>query len=186
MNNRLKNVLFHFFGITLFSVGFALCIWFGNLVAEKDRSSEMSAITIGVFFFLIYNLVTMGFISQAILDGKKTVLNYFWHFRSYMNVKWVCHSELGYFPTIIGKRRLSIYQQNIFSVNKLTSIDIEGVSIERISDSIKSHLDWVYKNSLADKKEAEIIKAKQNEIKKWDGYLDVPTRRDKKIDQLLK
>jgi hypothetical protein len=31
-----------------------------------------------------------------------------------------------------------------------------------------------------------LIKAKNDEIKKWDGFLDVPSRRDKKIDELLK
>ena len=28
--------------------------------------------------------------------------------------------------------------------------------------------------------------AQNAEIKKWDGFLDVPSRRDKKIDELLK
>ena len=128
----------------------------------------------------------MGFISLTVLDGKKTILNYVCHFKDYIGIKWVCHSELGYFPTIIGKRKLTIYEQGIFSINKLTSIDTDRYTIEQISDSVKSHLDWVYKNYLQDAKEAEVLKAKQNEIKKWDGYLDVPTRRDKKIDELLK
>ena len=79
-----------------------------------------------------------------------------------------------------------IYEQGIFSINKLTDIDTDCYTIEQISDRVKSHLDWVYKNYLQDAKEAEVLKAKQDEIKKWDGYLDVPTRRDKKIDELLK
>lgn len=99
---------------------------------------------------------------------------------------YIYETELGYLPTIIGKRKLTIYEQNIFSINKLTSISIENTSIENISNMVEQHLDWLYKNYLQDVKEAELLKAKQDEIKKWDGYLDVPTRRDKKIDELLK
>jgi len=186
MNNRLKNVLFHFFGISLFIVGFTLSMWCADWIAEKNKMSLVGKIGLTIFFFGIYNAITMGFISQAVLDGKKTILNYVYYFKDYMNIKWVCHSDLGYFPIIIGKRKLAIYEQGIFSINKLTNIDTDRYTIEQISNSVKSHLDWVYKNYLADTKEAELIKSKQNEIKKWDGYLDVPTRRDKKIDELLK
>lgn len=186
MSNKLKNVLFHFFGISLFVGGFALSIWLGNLVALPQKPGSFSSIAIIIFFFGVYNAITMGFISEAGLDGKKTILNYVWYFKDYINIKWVCHSELGYFPTIIGKRKLTIYEQNLFSVKKLTSISTENTSIENISNMVKQHLDWLYKNYLQDAKEAEVLKAKQNEIKKWDGYLDVPTRRDKKIDELLK
>ena len=185
MSNKLKNVLFHFFGISLFVGGFALSIWLGNLVVLPQKPGSFSSIAIIIFFFFIYNLLTMGIISQSILGGKKTIFTYVWYFKDYINIKWVCHSELGYFPTIIGKRNLTIYEQGIFSINKLISIDTDH-TIEQISDSVKSHLDWVYKNYLQDVKETEVLKAKQNEIKKWDGYLDVPTRRDKKIDELLK
>ena len=186
MSNKLKNVLFHFFGISLFVCGFVLSIWLGNLVALPQKPGSFVSITIIIFFYGIYNAITMGFISQAVLDGKKTILNYVWYFKDYIGIKWVCHSELGYFPTIIRKRKLIIYEQGIFSINKLTDIDTDRYTIEQISDRVKSHLDWVYKNYLQDAKEAEVLKAKQNEIKKWDGYLDVPTRRDKKIDELLK
>ena len=65
-------------------------------------------------------------------------------------------------------------------------MDTPNRSIKWISDSVKSHLDWLYKNQLDDAKIAERIKAKNDEIKKWDGFLDVPSRRDKKIDELLK
>jgi hypothetical protein len=186
MSNKLKNVLFHFFGISLFVCGLALSIWLGNLAALPQKPGSLASIAIIIFFFIIYNLLTMGFISHTVLDGKKTILNYVFYLKDYVNIKWVCHSELGYFPTIIGKRKLTIYEQGIFSINKLTSISTDDTSIERISNMVKEHLDWVYKNLLQDAKEVEVLKAKQNEIKKWDGYLDVPTRRDKKIDELLK
>jgi hypothetical protein len=185
MSNKLKNFLFHFFGISLYVGGFVLSMWLGGLVS-KPKDDKFITILMSVFFFAIYNFVTMGWISQAMLDGKKTVLNYVWYFKNYLNIKWVCHSELGYFPTIIGKRKLTIYEQGIFSIKKLTSIDTDRYTIDQISNSVKSHLDWVYKNYLEDTKENERLNVKQAEIKKWDGYLDIPTRRDKKIDELLK
>jgi hypothetical protein len=120
------------------------------------------------------------------MDGKKSIFNYVWNFRRYRNVKWIYHSELGYFPSVIDKKKLVLYRQNIFTVDELVDIDTPGRTIKYISDTVKSHLDWLYKNQLDDNKAAELIKAKNDEIRKWDGFLDVPSRRDKKIDELLK
>jgi len=185
MSSKLKFFLFHFFGISLYVGGFLLSMWLGGLVS-KPKDDKFVPILMSIFFFFVYNFLTIGWISHLMLDGEKTVLNYVWYFKRYMNIKWVCHSELGYFPTIIGKRKLTIYEPGIFSMKKLTFIDTDRYTIGQISDQIKSHLDWVYKNYLSETKDNEKLKAKQNEIKKWDGYLDVPTRRDKKIDELLK
>ena len=74
----------------------------------------------------------------------------------------------------------------IFTVDDVLEIDTPNRSIKYISDTVKSHLDWLYKNQLDDNKKAEFIKSKNDEIRKWDGFLDVPSRRDKKIDELLK
>jgi hypothetical protein len=185
MSSKLKNVLFHFFGISLVVFGAVLCTWFGKMCLID--STNISAVFFSsLFFFLIWNLITNGLIGGAIMDGKKSIFNYIWNFKRYRNIKWIYHSELGYFPSVIGKKKLFLYRQNIFTVDDLVDIDTSGRTIKYISDSVKSHLDWLYKNQLDDSKRAELIKAKNDEIRKWDGFLDVPSRRDKKIDELLK
>jgi hypothetical protein len=185
MSSKLKNVLFHFFGISLVVFGAVLCTWFGKMCLI-DRTNASAVFFSSSFFFLIWNLITNGLIGGAIMDGKKSIFNYIWNFKRYRNIKWIYHSELGYFPSVIGKKKLFLYRQNIFTVDDLVDIDTSGRTIKYISDNVKSHLDWLYKNQLDDNKRAELIKAKNDEIRKWDGFLDVPSRRDKKIDELLK
>jgi hypothetical protein len=185
MSSKFKFVLFHFFGIGLFVLGAILCTWFGKMCII-DPTNASAVFFSSSFFFLIWNLITNGLIGGAIMDGKKSIFNYIWNFNRYRNIKWIYHSELGYFPSVIGKKKLFLYRQNIFTVDDLVDIDTSGRTIKYISDNVKSHLDWLYKNQLDDNKRAELIKAKNDEIRKWDGFLDVPSRRDKKIDELLK
>jgi len=186
MSSKLKNVLFHFFGISLVVFGAVLCTYLGKMCLKDNSGTLPELFFSSLFFFLIWNLITNGLIGGAIMDGKKSIFNYIWNFRRYRNIKWIYHSELGYFPSVIGKKKLFLYRQNIFTVDDLVDIDTSGRTIKYISDSVKSHLDWLYKNQLDDSKRAELIKAKNDEIRKWDGFLDVPSRRDKKIDELLK
>ena len=185
MSNKFKFVLFHFFGIGLFVLGAILCTYFGKMCII-DPTNTSAVFFSSLFFFLIWNLITNGLIGGAIMDGKKGIFNYIWNFRKYRNIKWIYHSELGYFPSVIDKKKLVLYRQNIFTVDELLDIDTPGRTIKYISDNVKAHLDWLYKNQLDDNKRAELIKAKNDEIRKWDGFLDVPSRRDKKIDELLK
>ena len=186
MNSKFKFFLFHLFGIGLFLLGLYFCIWIGKISVEYDKNhSVVGAIAATLFFFLVWNLLTNGLIGSAIMDGKKSIFNYVWNFRRYRNIKWIYHSELGYFPSVIGMKKLILYRQNIFTLDELVEIDTRS-SVKSISDNVKSHLDWLYKNQLDDNRKAELLKAKNDEIRKWDGFLDVPSRRDKKIDELLK
>jgi hypothetical protein len=185
MSNKFKFILFHFFGISLVILGAILCTWFGKMCLIDPTNISVVFFS-SLFFFLIWCLITNGLIGGAIMDGKKSIFNYLLNFKRYRNIKWIYHSELGYFPSVIGKKKLLLYRQNIFTVDELLDIDTSGRSIKYISDTAKSHLDWLYKNQLDDNKRAEQIKAKNDEIRKWDGFLDVPSRRDKKIDELLK
>ena len=186
MNSKLKFVLFHFFGIGLVILGVVLCTYLGKICLKDNSGTLPELFFSGLFFFLIWCLITNALIGGAIMDGKKSIFKYLLNFNKYRNIKWIYHSELGYFPSVIGKKKLYLYRQNIFTIDDILEIDTPNRTIKYISDSVKSHLDWVYKNQLADNRNMELIKAKNDEIKKWDGFLDVPSRRDKKIDELLK
>jgi hypothetical protein len=184
MNTKIKNFLFHTFGISLFLIGLTLSIYLSILVL-KPVSSSFMAFIMTIVFFSFWNLLTIGPIS-SIIDNKKSVLNYVRYFNNYINFKWIYHDKLGYFPSIVKDKKIEIYSQGIFFITKLVDVDTERQSIERISSFIKSHLDWVYQNRLTVTKSKDIIKSKKEEIKKWDGFLDTVSRRDKKIDDLLK
>ena len=58
--------------------------------------------------------------------------------------------------------------------------------IEIISNDIKSTLDVRYRSLLNKIQEDKQDKEKIKKIKSWDGYLDTQSRRDNKIDKILK
>jgi hypothetical protein len=58
--------------------------------------------------------------------------------------------------------------------------------VEKISVDIKSSLDNRYKKILRKIQEDKEDRERINKIKSWDGYLDTQSRRDNKIDKILK
>ena len=157
MNSKLKNILFHFFGISLYVIVFISCFLASYSMISPKMESNAVIFLLGLFLFVVYNVITVGFISITVLDSKKTILNYIMHFRKYLNIKWVYHSELGYFPIIISKRKLTVYKQGLFYLDELTDVNTDHYSVEGISNIIKSHLDWVYQTHLNDLKDSEVI-----------------------------
>ena len=103
--------------------------------------------------------------------------------------KFVSHSELGYYIFIFDGNDAGLYEVNWFSLKYILDIDLHNYKYdsEKISKRINSHLDDLYKVKLAEIRRAEDIKnGVDTLINKWDGYLDKVSRRDGKIDQLLK
>jgi hypothetical protein len=58
--------------------------------------------------------------------------------------------------------------------------------VEEISVDIKTSLDSRYRNILYKIQENKEDRERINKIKSWDGYLDTQSRRDNKIDKILK
>lgn len=103
--------------------------------------------------------------------------------------KFVSHSELGYYILIFDGHEAWLYDVNWFSLKYILELDLSNFKYdsEKISYRINSHLDDLYKVKLAKIRRDEDIKnGVDNLITKWDGYLDKVSRRDGKIDQLLK
>ena len=103
--------------------------------------------------------------------------------------KFVSHSELGYFILIFDGHKAKLYEVNWFSLKHIMPIDMYDYEYDqvRISNRIKSFLDDLYQIRLAEIRRKEVIKNNTNKlVTKWDGHLDVVSRRDSKIDQLLK
>lgn len=94
--------------------------------------------------------------------------------------KKIYYSDLGYFYMSIKRdgSEISIHKQGIFMSHKLFELyyrdDVEG-----LRKLIKAHLDNIYREKLEEKR----IK---DELKQWDGYIDLESKRDDKLNQLLK
>jgi hypothetical protein len=73
---------------------------------------------------------------------------------------------------------VSIHKQGIFMSHKLFEIYYND-DVEELRSSIKAHLDSIYREKLEKKK----IK---DRLKQWDGYIDTTSKRDDKLNQLLK
>lgn len=103
--------------------------------------------------------------------------------------KFVSHSELGYYILIFDGQEAGLYDVNWFSLKYILELDLSNFKYdsEKISYRINSHLDDLYRVKLKEIRRSEDIKNGVDAlINKWDGYLDKVSRRDDKIDQLLK
>lgn len=103
--------------------------------------------------------------------------------------KFVSHSELGYYIFIFDGNEGTLYEVNWFSLKYILVLDLNsfGYDSEKISNRIKLHLDDLYKFKLEEIRRGDNTKNSIDSlINKWDGYLDKVSRRDSKIDQLLK
>jgi hypothetical protein len=103
--------------------------------------------------------------------------------------KFVSHAKLGYFILIFDGNNAKLYEVNWFSLKYIITIDMYDYEYDhvKISTKIKLRLDKLYENRLEKIKRKEDIENKTNNlVSKWDGFLDVESRRDAKIDKIIK
>lgn len=196
MNAKIKNIIFHISGISLYLVIFTLIYYFVNLVFIKNPEFQgTEKIAIGFCVGAVVAILILGIfaiLNNATFDDeykyKYNITKYpFYYLFWKEDAKWIYHSELGYFLCIIKQESLVVYKQEYFYRSKIEEFYTHyNYSIDTVSNSIKEYLDRIYLSKLDKiKKEKEILD-KNNRIKKWDGFLDVAGRRDGKINQLLK
>lgn len=149
--------------------------------------------TLGIISGFIIGLVTIGgrylfrFIDKEIYDQNNivTFLGYIYYCTKLRNRKWIYHSDLGYYLCIITSSDIKVFKPNLFYMKELYDGYNNG-DINRISNSIKDALDREYKDILTKMKTDKEDKERIKTIKNWDGYLDKQSRRDNKIDKILK
>jgi hypothetical protein len=154
----------------------------GNL--RGDGGSIILSVTIGVII-LIGSRLLFRTIDKAVEDDHEciTILGYL-YFRK-LKKKWIYHSDLGYYLCIITTDKIKLYEPKYLYMKEVYDGYNSG-TIEGISKNIKTHLDNRYKSLLVDIQQEKEYKERINKINKWDGYLDVQSRRDDKIDKILK
>jgi len=137
-----------------------------------------------LFIYLIYLLISMlVLVINWLVTGNTKSPNElvpFMFFFFFINNKRIYYSDLGYFyirPNNNGDK-VYLYKQGYFFYSKIGLHYYNG-NTESLSKEIKSELDKIYK------KELERIRVKKS-IKDWNGYLDLPSKRDDKLNQLIK
>ena len=137
--------------------------------------------------YLVYVLVsilmvlTWVFVSNGNLpDVGDDIPLFFWFLT--LGRKRVYYSDLGYFYVSIKGDYVSVHKQGFLLSHYLFNVWYGG-DIESLRVGIKSELDSLYAKELA---EARSKKLKKDSLKVWDGYIDIVSKRDDKLKDLLK
>lgn len=81
--------------------------------------------------------------------------------------------------------KAAINRQGFFSMKELFEISNTG-KIDEMSATIKKELDKVYSEKIKEDKRKKEEKGKIKAVKDWDGFLEVKSRREHKIKEVLK
>jgi hypothetical protein len=93
--------------------------------------------------------------------------------------KKIYYSDLGYFFITVKYNIVTVHKQGYFFRTRLFEIFFRGDDVDKLRMDIKSELEVIYKKELEKKR-------RKNIIKNWDGYIDTVSKRDDKINQILK
>lgn len=190
---KFKNFMFNVFGVS-FHIGVVYLLYLmihailtdvkGNFRIDWP-SGMMSVFIIGLV--LIGGRYLFQFIDKEIQSDKKciTILGYIYYFRELKDRKWIYHSDLGYYLCIITNDDIMLFEPHFLYMHEIYTNYNHG-NVDMISSDVKLTLDNRYKRQLEKIREHKENREKINKIKSWDGYLDTQSRRDNKIDKILK
>jgi hypothetical protein len=185
--------MFNVFGISFhFGVLYLLYLSIHGLLTDIKGNFRLDW-PLGIFSVCLIFLVIVGgryffkFIDTEIYSNKKwiTILGYIYYFRELKDRKWIYHSDLGYYLCVITNDEIRLFEPNFLYMNEVYNGYNHG-GVEKISVDIKTSLDSRYRNLLYKIQENKENRERINKIKSWDGYLDTQSRRDNKIDKILK
>lgn len=160
---------------TLILVGsFAIPIYFSGGVGFP----------VGLTFYCIYALVTLfvSFISfyRGNTEGNiGDTITFPFGFLTF-GFKRIYYSDLGYFWIRKNGRKVYLYEQNLFVMNKIGEA-FWGNDVESLKSQIKNKLEEIYKEKLEQKRQKDWEK---KIWKEWDGAVDKKSERDNKLNEL--
>jgi hypothetical protein len=182
--HKIKRIVFNIFSITssilvvAIITHFMLMIPFDNIILGIIVRSIAGVICYFVTMLIIVlislfinpDTIDLFFGTFEFLGGKS---------------KWICHEDLGYFILRIDDKEISIYQQFYLYTELIGKVNNTGTDKSIISN-IKSELDkHFYEKLNLIRKEAE-KNAQVKALDNWDGHFNSVTRRDEKINSILK
>ena len=195
LNLKLKRVFLILLSISYWGLFTFLAISITYACINATRPNDGTIVYIigmSILSILVFGLFAMISCAIAFLPTRDSENH--WLVTSGMQLirkkcKFVSHSELGYFILIFDGHISRLYEVNWFSLKHITDIDMYNYDYDevKISTKIKLKLDNLYQTRLSEIRNKEDIKNKTDKlVNKWDGHLDVVSRRDSKIDQILK
>lgn len=190
---KFKSFMFNVFGIS-FHIGVVYILYLAihGLLTDSKGNFRLDW-PLGIMSTLLIFLVLVGgryffkFIDREIYSQNRfiSIFGYIYYFRELKDRKWVYHSDLGHYLCIITKDEIRLFEPHFLYLDEIYNQYNHG-DIEVISNDIKNSLDVRYRTLLNKIQEAKQDKEKIKKIKSWDGYLDTQSRRDNKIDKILK
>lgn len=156
-----------------------------NCDCKNSTGASLAVFVLNIILFGLYN----GFIALLTIpfrDNGKTVFAHFF-LKSFKKMKIVSHEYLGDFFINLDddENKIVIYSQKFFVLENIGTV-YKSNDIEKMANSIKAFLDKKYQDILNEKNKKEATIAWKKRVEDWDGYLDTVTRRDNKINKLLK
>lgn len=177
-----------FFNITIGAI-FLMSLF--SLIIYAFFSFLSKATILNVIGVSILSIVTcfLAFVLLAIIESKIKDCGYNSFMTGPLSIskrnKFVFHNELGYFLCLVFEDKIVVQEQKFLYMKDIIEIQNVGTG-EQIARKIKSALDKEFKNKVEETLNKKRIKAQLEEVAKWDGFLDVESRRDEKIKRLIK
>ena len=160
-------------------------IYLANLMA-RDTSTPIGA-TIGFSILLLLVGVVIGLLA-TIIAAMTDMINSNSFSGSPLDIltppfglftigfKKIYYSDLGYFWCYKKGNSITIYEQKLFALIKISKVDYYG-DIESLRNRIKREIESIYEIKLRDKNISD-------KFKNWDGYIDKKSERDDKLEKL--
>ncbi len=178
----MKRYIFLLLGVISTIAPILYMILFKNLLPIGEIIGWSSVIYLSYFLVSLLWILAYGIIKQGEPPNPTYNIPFlFWPFA--LGRKKVYYSDLGYFYVSIDTDgpNVNVYRQTPFMSHFLFHVYFNG-DVERLRSDIKKHLDEIYSKELREKRHNKELK---DNLKKWDGYIDLKSKRDDKLDKLL-
>ena len=138
-------------------------------------STYLGYLVVSIFWVLFYGMIKEG----EPPNPTWNISFFFWPFA--LRRKRVYYSDLGYFYISFKNGEVNVYKQTPLMSHFLFNVSFGG-DVDGLRVAIKNHLDDIYHRELEAMRNKRELK---NSLKKWDGYIDLKSKRDDKLDKLL-
>jgi hypothetical protein len=156
------------------------------LISINDNKLAIEVLLIAMSTYLGYLVVSIFWVLfyGMIKDGEPpnptwNISFFFWPFA--LGRKRVYYSDLGYFYISFKNGEVNVYKQTPLMSHFLFNVSFGG-DVDGLRVAIKNHLDDIYHRELEQIRNKRELK---NSLKKWDGYIDLKSKRDDKLNQIL-
>jgi hypothetical protein len=181
--HKIKRVVFNSLSI-LFNILVISIITYFMLMIPLDNM--IFGIIVRTVAVAISYFISMLFIALILLRTPDTI-EFFFTTLDFLGgkLKWICHEDLGYFLLLIDDKEITIRYQGYLYTELIGKVNNTGTDKSIISN-IKSELDKHFYEKLNSVRKENEKNAQVKALDNWDGHFNSVTRRDEKINSILK